>query len=44
MENLDIKRPENIVYRKPALLTDNIMHYCPGCSQVTVHNLIAVVR
>ena len=43
MENLDIKKPENIVYRKPALLTDNIMHYCPGCSHGTVHKLIAEV-
>ena len=43
MENLDIMKPENIVYKKPALLTDNIMHYCPGCSHGTVHKLIAEV-
>lgn len=39
----DIKRPENIVYRRPALLTDNVLHYCPGCSHGTVHKLLAEV-
>ena len=39
----DIKRPENMVYGRPALLTDNIMHYCPGCSHGTVHKIIAEV-
>lgn len=43
MEITDIKRPENIVYRKPALITDTTMHYCPGCSHGTVHKLIAEV-
>ncbi len=43
MESTDIKRPENIVYRKPALITDTTMHYCPGCSHGTVHKLIAEV-
>ena len=39
----DIKKPENIVYRKTPLLTDAIMHYCPGCSHGTVHKIIAEV-
>ncbi|MDE5889690.1 MAG: 2-oxoglutarate oxidoreductase, partial [Bacteroidales bacterium] len=39
----DIKRPENIVYKRPALLTDNVMHYCPGCSHGTVHKLVAEI-
>lgn len=39
----DIKKPENLVYRKPSLLTDNVMHYCPGCSHGTVHKIIAEV-
>ena len=43
MDTIDIKRPENIVYKKPALITDNVMHYCPGCSHGTVHKLIAEV-
>ncbi len=39
----DIKKPENIVYRKTPMLTDAVMHYCPGCSHGTVHKLIAEV-
>ena len=35
--------PENLVYAKPALMTDNTMHYCPGCSHGTIHNLLAEV-
>ncbi|MDE5745061.1 MAG: 2-oxoglutarate oxidoreductase [Paramuribaculum sp.] len=44
MENNEyIKRPENLVYRKPRLLNDNNMHYCPGCSHGVVHRLVAEV-
>ncbi|NCB97410.1 MAG: 2-oxoglutarate oxidoreductase [Bacteroidia bacterium] len=39
----DIIKPENRVYGKTPLLTDNVMHYCPGCSHGTVHKLIAEV-
>ena len=39
----DIKKPENIVYKKSAILTDTPMHYCPGCSHGTVHKLLAEV-
>ena len=39
----EIKRPENIVASKPALLNDNTMHYCPGCSHGVVHKLVAEV-
>ena len=39
----DIKKPENIVYKKSALLTETPMHYCPGCSHGTVHKLVAEV-
>jgi 2-oxoglutarate ferredoxin oxidoreductase subunit beta len=38
-----IATPENRVYAKPALITDHTMHYCPGCSHGTIHNLIAEV-
>ena len=31
------KKTENLVYAKPKLITDNVMHYCPGCSHGTVH-------
>lgn len=36
-------REENLVFRKSPVLTDKVMHYCPGCSHGTVHNLIAEV-
>lgn len=35
--------PENIVYQKAKLITENTMHYCPGCSHGTVHKLVAEV-
>ena len=41
MEIRDIIKPENKVYSRPKLLTDNHMHYCPGCSHGVVHKLIA---
>lgn len=34
---------ENLVYSRPRLLTDNTMHYCPGCSHGTVHKILAEV-
>lgn len=37
--NIDME----LVYKKPKLITDNVMHYCPGCSHGTVHKLIAEV-
>ncbi len=43
MELEDIIKPENCVYKKPTLLTDVNMHYCPGCSHGVVHKLIAEV-
>ena len=43
MERNEIIAPENIVYKKPTLLNDNDMHYCPGCSHGVVHKLIAEV-
>ena len=37
----DIISPENLVYKKPELMNDTPMHYCPGCSHGVVHKLIA---
>ncbi len=37
------KTQENLVYSRTKVLTDNVMHYCPGCSHGTVHKLIAEV-
>ncbi len=36
-------KEENLVYRKSPVLTDKVMHYCPGCSHGTVHKLVAEV-
>ncbi|HKL31111.1 MAG TPA: thiamine pyrophosphate-dependent enzyme [Tangfeifania sp.] len=41
MEVKDIIKPENQVYGKTKLLTDNVMHYCPGCTHGVVHKLMA---
>jgi 2-oxoglutarate ferredoxin oxidoreductase subunit beta len=41
--NESIIKPENLVYRKTPVLTDNILHYCPGCGHGTVHRIIAEV-
>ena len=43
MTREEIIKPENLVYKKPVLLNDNTMHYCPGCSHGVVHKLIAEV-
>ena len=42
MAEVEIKQ-ENLVYAKPRLILDNVMHYCPGCSHGTVHKLVAEV-
>nr|WP_047446158.1 thiamine pyrophosphate-dependent enzyme [Alistipes sp. ZOR0009] len=39
----DIVKPENLVYQKTKVLTDNVMHYCPGCTHGVIHKLIAEV-
>ena len=39
----DIISPENLVYKKPTLMNDTTMHYCPGCSHGVVHKLVAEV-
>lgn len=38
-----IINPENLVYEKSRVLTDNVMHYCPGCSHGTAHRVVAEV-
>lgn len=46
MKNVDVNniiKPENLVYKKPELLNDSFMHYCPGCSHGVVHKIIAEV-
>ena len=43
MDIKDIIKPENLVYKKSPLLTDTVMHYCPGCTHGVVHKIIAEV-
>lgn len=41
--NEDIIKQENIIYKKPKLMNNTPMHYCPGCSHGVVHKIIAEV-
>ena len=43
MNTSDIISPENLIYKKPDLMNENHMHYCPGCSHGVVHKVIAEV-
>lgn len=43
MDIKDIIKPENLVYSKSKVLTDTVMHYCPGCSHGVVHKILAEV-
>ncbi|MDR1601752.1 MAG: 2-oxoglutarate oxidoreductase [Tannerella sp.] len=43
MEQIEIIKPENLVYDKPRLMNDQAMHYCPGCSHGVIHKLIAEI-
>ncbi len=39
----ELIKKENLVYQKTKLLTDDVMHYCPGCGHGTTHRLIAEI-
>lgn len=39
----DMVRPENMVYKRSSVMTDNVMHYCPGCGHGTAHQVLAQV-
>jgi Pyruvate:ferredoxin oxidoreductase and related 2-oxoacid:ferredoxin oxidoreductases, beta subunit len=41
MKREDIIKPENLIYRRTPVLTENVMHYCPGCGHGLIHRLIA---
>lgn len=34
---------QNCVFRPSPLLTETVMHYCPGCSHGALHNIVAEV-
>jgi 2-oxoglutarate ferredoxin oxidoreductase subunit beta len=36
-------KPENLVYKKTSVMTDKVMHYCPGCGHGTAHRILAEV-
>ena len=42
MAEVEIKK-ENLVFGKSKLILPNVMHYCPGCSHGTVHQLVVEV-
>ncbi len=45
-ENLkkdNIRKEENIVYKKTKLMTDKVLSYCPGCGHGTTHRIIMEV-
>ncbi|MCF8232329.1 MAG: 2-oxoglutarate oxidoreductase [Bacteroidales bacterium] len=35
----DIKKPENLVYKKTDLMTDKTLSYCPGCGHGVIHRM-----
>ena len=39
----ELIKEENLVYQRTRLLTDDVMHYCPGCGHGTTHRLIAEI-
>ncbi|MDY6801867.1 MAG: thiamine pyrophosphate-dependent enzyme [Bacteroidota bacterium] len=41
--NNDIIKEENLVYQKTKLMTDNVLHYCPGCGHGTANRLVMEV-
>lgn len=43
LEVNEIIKPENLVYQRTDLLTENILSYCPGCGHGTTHRLIMEV-
>ena len=43
MDIKDIISPENLVYKKPRLLTEKPFSYCPGCGHGTTHKIIMEV-
>ena len=43
MDIKDIIQPENLVYSKTKLMTDNTLSYCPGCGHGTAHRILMEV-
>jgi 2-oxoglutarate ferredoxin oxidoreductase subunit beta len=43
VENIEIIAPENLVYKRTNVLTENVLSYCPGCGHGTAHRILAEV-
>ncbi|MBE9481100.1 MAG: 2-oxoglutarate oxidoreductase [Bacteroidetes bacterium] len=43
MKKDNIRKEENIVYKKTKLMTDKVLSYCPGCGHGTIHRIIMEV-
>ncbi|MCD4745353.1 MAG: 2-oxoglutarate oxidoreductase [Bacteroidales bacterium] len=43
MTKENIRKKENIVYKKTNLMTDKVLSYCPGCGHGTTHRIIMEV-
>ncbi|HOP13982.1 thiamine pyrophosphate-dependent enzyme [Lentimicrobium sp.] len=43
MTKEDIRKPENLIYKKTDLLTDKPLSYCPGCGHGTAHRIVMEV-
>ena len=39
----EIIKPENLVYKKTDIMTENILSYCPGCGHGTAHRILAEI-
>lgn len=39
----EIIKPENLVYKRTEVMTDNVLSYCPGCGHGTVHRILAEI-
>ena len=39
----EIIKPENLVYKKTDIMTENSLSYCPGCGHGTAHRILAEI-
>lgn len=39
----EIRKPENLIYKKTPLMTDKALSYCPGCGHGTAHRIVMEV-
>ncbi|MHC1774129.1 MAG: thiamine pyrophosphate-dependent enzyme [Lentimicrobium sp.] len=43
MTKEEIRKPENLIYKKTDLMTDKALSYCPGCGHGTAHRIVMEV-